>query len=87
MLVNGKCILSNSITEKHPPCQLMGRITQLLEDDNTHSKFKSHVEQLTLKDSTLKFGTSLYSLIAIVTCLCTWLSEAVIGIYVYPALK
>ena len=55
VLVNGKCILSNSITEKHPPYHVMGRITQLLEDDSTHSKFKSYVEQLTLKDNTIKF--------------------------------
>jgi len=53
--VNGKCILSNSITEQHSPYHLMIRITQLLEDDNIHSKFKSYVEQLTLQDSTIKF--------------------------------
>ena len=55
VLVNGKCILSNSITEQHSPCHLMGRITQLLEDDHTHNKFKSYIEQLALNDKTIKF--------------------------------
>ena len=55
LIQDAKCIISTSITEKHPPHHLMIRISQLLEDDETHKKFKLFMEQLIAKDNTLKF--------------------------------
>ena len=55
LIQNAKCIISTSIIEKRPPHHLMTRITQLLEDSETHENFKIFVEQLAQKDNTVKF--------------------------------
>ena len=44
LIQNAKCIISTSIIEKHSPHHLMTRITQLLEDSETHKNFKVFVE-------------------------------------------
>jgi len=53
LVQNAKCIISNSITEKHSPHHLMTKVTQLIEDDETNKKFKTCVELLAQRDNTL----------------------------------
>ena len=55
MLAATRCILSTSITENHPPQQVMKRIRGLIEDTSVHTNFLQFLEQQSKSDDTWKF--------------------------------
>ena len=55
VLAAARCILSTSISENHPPQQVMKKIRDLIEDTSVHTNFLQFLEQQSKSDDTWKF--------------------------------